>query len=1183
MPSHAATIRSSTTLLRWLALACLLAVRGTLSAGTAPITNAVVLAIANQVEVRRYGSEVWDPAYIQPTNQMLNPGDRLRTGRNSRALVRLSSLTDFPVGQLTQLEIPRLGSERVVVRLLKGVIYFFHRDRPGEFQVDTPTVSAVVRGTEFAVVVDEDGSSQFQVLDGALELSNAFGSLSLHRGQEAIASPGQAPTRTATIVAGLPGTVQWCLYYPAVLNLDELDLSPEEVEALGPSLAAYRTGDLLSALDRYPHGREASSEQEKLYRAALLLAAGSVRESDALLKEVATSPVASTANLQLLAKAMQVLIDVVQAPSRLSRNALATSVTLATAWLAECYRCQRHSDLVAARRAARRATELAPAFPFAWAKLAELEFGFGRTEAAEAAVKQSLHLAPRHAESLALRGFLLAARNRSAQAQAAFEQAILLDGALGSAWLGRGLCLIHEGRIAEGRADLQTAAALEPNRSFLRSYLGKAWTQSGQYALAQKELALAKELDPSDPTPWLYSALLERDRNRINTAIGDLEKSVALNEDRRVYRSEFLLDQDRAVRSTGLATLYDKAGMAEVSVREAARAVAGDYGSYSAHLFLANSLDALRDPTGFNLRYETAWFHELLVANLLAPAAAGTFSQNISQQEYSRLFEANRFGLTSDASWRSDGQTRAFASQFGILGNFSYALDGEYQHNDGVRPNNELDRAGGTLTLKQQLTPRDSFLLQVAGQDYHSGDNFQYYDPDAGVRTNYSFDEHQAPSLAAGFHREWAPGVHTLILGARVAAEQEFSDRGTDLYLLVPLSPFAPVNQLGAFPFDVDYRNDLEIYSLELNQVYQTASQTLVAGARFQAGDFRASDLVIASDPNSRPLFAPPPTHEVREGFGRFAGYAYYTHEIVEHLFVTGGFAYDQVTYPRDYRDVPLSPGQATRSQISPKAGLVWSPSSVATVRAAYAQSLGGVSLDQSYRLEPVQLAGFPQTFRTIIPESIVSSVSAPAFETFGAALDLKFTTGTFFGIEGRLLRSDVDRDIGLFVFENGVAGFPPATTRQRLNYDEPSLTVTLDQLAGRCWSFGLHYRFTHSRLNQEFPEISAPAVLPPNLRVQADLHELTPYVRFNHSSGFFARLDIPWYNQSNSGYSPGLLGDSFVQLNLFAGYRFPRQAGDLVLGLLNVAGTDYRLNPLSPYAEQPRERVWSVRLRLNF
>src|SRR4051812_48437401 len=40
------------------------------------------------------------------------------------------------------------------------------------------------------------------------------------------------------------------------------------------------------------------------------------------------------------------------------------------------------------------------------------------------------------------------------------------------------------------------------------------------------------------PTPWLYGALLEEQLNRYNEGVRDLERSVALNDNRRLYRSE---------------------------------------------------------------------------------------------------------------------------------------------------------------------------------------------------------------------------------------------------------------------------------------------------------------------------------------------------------------------------------------------------------------------------------------------------------------------------------------------------------------------------------------------------------------------------------------------------------------------------------------------------------------------
>ena len=67
-----------------------------------------------------------------------------------------------------------------------------------------------------------------------------------------------------------------------------------------------------------------------------------------------------------------------------------------------------------------------------------------------------------------------------------------------------------------------------------------------------------------------------------------------------------------------MASVLDEiiAGVREdVAVREASRGVDSDYANASSHLFLANSYNSLRDPRRINLRYETPWFNELLLAN----------------------------------------------------------------------------------------------------------------------------------------------------------------------------------------------------------------------------------------------------------------------------------------------------------------------------------------------------------------------------------------------------------------------------------------------------------------------------------------------------------------------------------------------------------------------------------------
>ncbi|MGH7944068.1 MAG: hypothetical protein ACREF9_03540, partial [Opitutaceae bacterium] len=70
--------------------------------------------------------------------------------------------------------------------------------------------------------------------------------------------------------------LQWVLYYPAVLQPAELDLTAAERQALAASLEAYLQGDLPRALEQYPRGHVPASTAEKLYRAAVLLATGQV-------------------------------------------------------------------------------------------------------------------------------------------------------------------------------------------------------------------------------------------------------------------------------------------------------------------------------------------------------------------------------------------------------------------------------------------------------------------------------------------------------------------------------------------------------------------------------------------------------------------------------------------------------------------------------------------------------------------------------------------------------------------------------------------------------------------------------------------------------------------------------------------------------------------------------------------
>jgi outer membrane receptor protein involved in Fe transport len=278
----------------------------------------------------------------------------------------------------------------------------------------------------------------------------------------------------------------------------------------------------------------------------------------------------------------------------------------------------------------------------------------------------------------------------------------------------------------------------------------------------------------------------------------------------------------------------------------------------------------------------------------------------------------------------------------------------------------------------------------------------------------------------------------------------------------------------------------------------------------------------------------------------------------------------------------PISSKETSTEQISPKAGFIWTPARNSTVRFAYTKSLGGVSFDQSFRLEPSQVAGFNQAFRSLIPESVAGSTTGAKFETFGLAWDQKFDTATYVGIEADLYNSDVNRVIGAVDLN-----FPPSTmpssTRQNLRYQEKSLAVTVNQLLGDCWSVGGRYQFTRSELDTTFPDIPGSVTSGDHTKSEASLHQLTLFGLLNLPCGFYSRAEGIWTAQENDGAQSSLPGADFWQFNFYAGYRFPKRHAQIQLGLLNLTDTDYRLNPLNLYSEMPRGRTVAVSFQFNF
>ncbi|MCC7373511.1 MAG: tetratricopeptide repeat protein [Verrucomicrobiales bacterium] len=1155
---------------------------GSLGAGNAEAASPVAapgkLHMGRRVQTARSG-DASDSAAQLPCN--LELGFRVTTGPRGWAFGEFRDRTTFEMIPLTRMmvESDAKQTNRFVVRLDQGELYVISRGGGSSIPFRTAYAEGVAKGTEYVLSVDPIANElRVVMLDGEVELRRDGEVQTVRSGQMGVVGQGRTIEVTSLRAANV---IQWWIDFPVVLDSDDLPLDDTARARLAASITAYRQGNLELALELLPEAGEARSaavavgEAERVYRAAVLLAAGEVAEARRWLGNAEASTRIGTP--------LRVLLRALTHPLIAGTDTGETAVSpvgerSASEWLALSFFEQSRHRLDDALEAARRASLKAPRFGAVWARLAELEFGAGRHGKARTALSRAMELSPASAAVSALDGFVKASLGEMRAARKSFERAIELDPRHANGWLGRGLCRIRAGDAEGGGEDLRIAAALDPDRSLLRSYAGKAFAQAGESKRARQEWDYARVLDDADPTPWLYSALERASGNEVNEALRELGESMRRNDNRAVYRSRELLDEDRAIRGANLALMYQDAGLEDFAEREATRAVEADYMQAAAHLFLANSYDALRDPRQVNLRYESPWYSEYLLANLLSPVGASPLSPTISQHEYTRLFEKEGPGLVNRTLWTSNGDWLERAAQFGRWGNFAYALDADVRSNRGWRGNEDQEQLTLTATVKQQVGPEDSVWAQVTYYDAESGDVRQLMDPGES-QARYRFDERLEPMALAGWHHRWSPDSSTLVLLSGWSSGIAYTNPTAPSYVILGDTHGAENMLPSKRAMDIESR--FVGGGLEIQQILKKGSHTLVGGARVQIGTFDVDTEVKTTDLDRRaPGFGGMQRYEVTPGFDRLNVYGYDTWQPWERLRVTGGLTYDRLGMPANFRAPPTSEDEETMTRLLPKVGVSWEPWLGGTLRGSYTRTLSGVSFDQSVRLEPVQVAGYNQAYRGLIPEAKLGSLGGQEMETFGLAFDHRFPSDTFVVVTAEDLTSQADPMAGVYRHDQITQQVTEEQLRRNVEYRERSLSVTLGQLAGDWFAINVSYRLSESSLEENWEAASFANY---GLRERAVLHQVDLGARFHHPSGWFARWNSGWRVQYRSGKGYDLPGDEFWQHDVWLGWRGYQRRVEVAVGLLNLTDRNYGLDPLSYYLELPRERMLVVDFRLQF
>ena len=932
-----------------------------------PIVGSVMSADGD-VAVKRHGRPLWQPIAL---NEAVCERDTIRTGPLSRAAVMLSNDAVLRLDQETTVHLADIAegeSGTSLLGLVSGAFQSFSRS-PREMEINTPYLNATIEGTEFLIRADA-GQSRLTVFEGTVAAANPQGTVSVPSGHSVTAAKGQAP-KSFTLVRPRD-SVQWALYYPpidAVLGGQGGHIPADLPPLLRAALKLASQGDTTGAyaqLNRVPQRQRGA--RYHLFKAALLLSVGRVDEARAAIDRA----LRQDANAGL-AHALRAVIALVQnQPDEAladANRAVELEPDASAPKIALSYVQQAQFELEAARDTLLQATAAQPEDALAWARLSELWLMLGDRNRAREAADTAVSLAPNLERVQVVRGFAALAAIRTTEAREAFEKAIVLDSSDPQPRFGLGLAIIRDGALEEGRRNIEVAVGLDSNNSLLRSYLGKAYFEERRSPLDAQQLAIAKELDPIDPTPYLYDAIRKQSENQPVAALRDIQASIALNDNRAIYRSRQALDQDRAARGASLGRIYDDLGFAKLGENEGAKSLTLDPGNASAHRFLSDMYLGAH-------RRESARVSELLQAQLLQDININPIQPSLSEtnlnvatrggpadagfNEFTPLFERNDIQLIVSGLAGTDRTFGGESVASAIYDQFSISAGAFYYDTESWRRNGDIEHSIENVFVQAALSPELNVQAEYRHRQSEQGDLAMNFDPD-------SFDP--------DFRRELSQDM------ARLGLRYSFSPNSN----LVLSAIHSDREEDQTFIDSTGSAHD-KGYQLESQYIHEMERLNVIAGLGY-----------TNIDSNLEFTFNPFPPIAENPQIEHLHGYLYSNIKFPDPVTWTLGVSAD------DYSEDALKV-----REINPKLGVQWQITDAVLLRGAAFQTVKP-ALVSNRTIEPTQIAGFNQLF---------DDGNADRAFLYGVGLDWQLTGQLFAGAEATW------RDITIPIFGRGGYNF---------------------------------------------------------------------------------------------------------------------------------------------------------------
>ncbi|MFI0460127.1 MAG: tetratricopeptide repeat protein, partial [Candidatus Thiodiazotropha endolucinida] len=469
--------------------------------------------------------------------------------------------------------------------------------------------------------------------------------------------------------------------------------------------------------------------------------------------------------------------------TELAKQALQQDSQSAAAYMAQSYVNQAMFDIPAALANSRKAAELAPQSALAQARLAEVWLMTGHTRSTREAANQAITINPDLSLAHTVLGFASLRDINLDAAKTAFEKANALDSAAPLPHLGLGLLEIRQGALESGRERIENSVLLDPNNALLRSYMGKTYYEEKRNSLAYQQFAMAKRLDPNDPTAWFYDSILLQTDNRPVEALHAQLHAIELNDNRGVYRSRQLLDKDEASRSVALGRIYNDLSFEQQARYQATDALAQDPGNHSAHRLLADSY------VGFS-NLDAARQSELLQAKLTQPLNLdplqpqfsnsnlglldGNGPEDLSYNEYNPLFTRNGLALQLDASVSENDTWSNDAIVAGLYNRLAFSIGQFHTEADEVRKNTNYEQDIINGFLQFALSTDTSIQLELSESEVEKGDVSQRLLPEFSNIDNVLVNN-EITSSRIGLKQ--ALTSSTQILLSVIRKEQDFNSK----------------------------------------------------------------------------------------------------------------------------------------------------------------------------------------------------------------------------------------------------------------------------------------------------------------------------------------------------------------------------------------------------------------------